>query len=211
MPRRSWSTELGTSQRAAVLWLGAALLLVFPLGVPTAVARPVDKDRGADICEASSECAAHSEKARSLYSSKKYEEALHEFQAAYDTRAEPLLLINLGRCYYRMGQAHAALTYYRRFQMLVPAPEAKVRDSLERYIAEARLEDLLDRDRGGGGRGDRSRRRPGRGAEQPRPARLYRLHVEVRRWARSATYAPGPVRRTRFPPGQKGRCSQGRS
>ena len=90
-----------------------------------------------DICEADADCADHSEKGRALYADKKYEDALREFATAYRTQREPLLLLNLGRCYFRLGQSKVALTYYRRFQKLVPDPDDKVAESLSRYIAEA--------------------------------------------------------------------------
>ncbi len=92
---------------------------------------------GRDICESDAACAEHSERGRALYAEKKYEEALREFATAYRTQREPLLLLNLGRCYFRMGQPKVAMTYYRRYQKIEPDPEDNVAEALSRYIAEA--------------------------------------------------------------------------
>jgi tetratricopeptide (TPR) repeat protein len=114
-----------------VVWLalGVVLSLAAPAGATSA--------NVADICESDAECAAHSEKGRALYANKKFDEALREFAIAYRTQHEPLLLLNLGRCYYRLGQPKVALTYYHRFQKQVPEPSDNVAESLQRYMAEA--------------------------------------------------------------------------
>ncbi len=109
--------------------LGAALVLGSGAPRPAAAS--------ADSCEKSAECAAHSEKGRALYATKKYDEALTEYQTAYRISHEPLLLLNQGRCYHRLGHPQNALSYYHRYQKLVPAPEPKVREALDRYEAIA--------------------------------------------------------------------------
>ena len=93
-----------------------------------------------DACAQNPTCAQHSDKGHELYAAKRFDEALAEFQAAYKVEHEPLLLINEGRCYYRLGQPKLALAYYNRYLKRVPAPEPKVRESLDRYIAEAKGE-----------------------------------------------------------------------
>jgi tetratricopeptide (TPR) repeat protein len=124
-----------SADRPGGLRLAAALLLTLTLWSTAATAQ-----EGADACTQNPSCAEHSDKGRELYAAKKFDEALAEFQAAYKVEHEPLLLINQGRCYYRLGQPKLALSYYRRYLRQVPAPAPKVRDSLDRYIVEAKVD-----------------------------------------------------------------------
>lgn len=90
-----------------------------------------------DLCAQEPRCAALSADGVQRSERKDYRGAMNAFSEAYAVSPEPRLLINIGRCLYRMGQAAQALTYYRRPEVARIAQSPDVRERLERNIEEA--------------------------------------------------------------------------
>lgn len=90
-----------------------------------------------DRCQASRGCQKLSEQATQLAAQRRYEEALALYQRAYDSVHEPLLLINIGRCYYRLGQAHKALEFYEDYKKSAPSSDPEVSARLQQWQTEA--------------------------------------------------------------------------
>lgn len=105
------------------------LILLLYAGVGYAGAR--------DRCQANRGCQKLSEQATQLAAQRRYEEALGLYQQAYQSVREPLLLINIGRCYYRLGQARKALEFYADFKKAEPSPDAEVNARLQQWQTEA--------------------------------------------------------------------------
>lgn len=101
----------------------------------TAQAGPTSPDDG---CLNDSVCRGHYEQAVRQFESGRYEGALASFQAAYQRRQMPWLLINLGRTLHRLGRPRDALQYYDRFRQAETRPDAETAARLEKYTAQAR-------------------------------------------------------------------------
>jgi tetratricopeptide (TPR) repeat protein len=95
---------------------------------------------GKDLCQRDPVCREHTAAALKLYNDRRYEDALRAFRTAYRIKAEPLLLLNIGRCLYRLGQPEEALEQYRQFQELAPNPDEPTQQSVARYIDEAQAD-----------------------------------------------------------------------
>lgn len=80
----------------------------------------------------------HAAQGREFYESEQYEQALTEYQAAYDLAPAPGVLFNMGQCYRHLGDLPRALTYYERY--LSDAPEARNREAVEELIELCRAE-----------------------------------------------------------------------
>jgi tetratricopeptide (TPR) repeat protein len=109
------------------LWLGIFLLLAAPAPGQAA------------SCHANPECAELLARGQKESKEQSYELALTDFQAAYAKVPDPVLLVNIGRAHYRLGQPERAIEYYLRFQGAVPTPEPQLAQMLDRYMVEARL------------------------------------------------------------------------
>lgn len=68
------------------------------------------------------------------FDAQRYGEAVDEFQAAYELKADPAFLYNIAQCHRLAGHTEEAIRYYRTFLALVPA--TPVRPRVEGYIAE---------------------------------------------------------------------------
>jgi len=112
---------------------GLALLL-------SSEARALPPDR----CQADRDCRQLTELASSLASQGQYEEALATFQRAYERVPEPRLLVNLGRCHFRLGRPQKALGLYRALQGAMPTLPPELDAKVKQFIAEA--EEALSRD-----------------------------------------------------------------
>lgn len=116
----------------------ARLLILFGvvllLGVSPAQAGPNAPDDG---CLNDTVCRNHYGQGVKLFEVGRFEAALPEFQAAYERRQMPWLLINLGRTLHRLGRAREALDYYQRFKQAESKPDAETLDRVEKYIAQA--------------------------------------------------------------------------
>ena len=132
-PRRARSLLASAFRPQLLLGLGALLMLL--LGGPAA-AGPMAPDDG---CLTDSECQGHYNQALKLFEEGRFETALPEFQAAYQRRQMPWLLINIGRTLHRLGRSHEALEHYERYKQAETKPDPETQERLEKYIAQARV------------------------------------------------------------------------
>ena len=63
---------------------------------------------------------AHVEKAKKLFNLGKFDDALSEYQKAYDAKPLPKLLFNIAQCYRNLGQVDQALFTYKSYLHNVP-------------------------------------------------------------------------------------------
>jgi hypothetical protein len=78
------------------------------------------------------------ERAAQLAGQTKYQEALALYQGAYELVHEPRLLMNLGRCHFRLGRARKALELYASFQQAMPNADPQLTARLGQFIDEAK-------------------------------------------------------------------------
>jgi iron complex outermembrane receptor protein len=88
--------------------------------------------------EATSESAraqakAHFTVGAAHYAAARYNEAIVEYQAAYDLLPLPDMLFNLAQCYKMKGNAMRAIEYYSRF--LATAPSGRASEEAKRSVA----------------------------------------------------------------------------
>jgi len=84
----------------------------------------------------------HFDRGQKLFTLGKFDEALDEYQKAYDASPIPDFLYNIGQCHRNLGDYEQAIFSFKRFLQL--DPEAPNRDKVEIIIDE--LEDKLERD-----------------------------------------------------------------
>jgi tetratricopeptide (TPR) repeat protein len=82
----------------------------------------------------------HYERGEKLFALKKFDEALEEYQKAFDANAIPDFLFNIGQCYRNLGDFEAAIFSYKKFLKL--DPEAPNREKVQKLIddLEAKIE-----------------------------------------------------------------------
>jgi tetratricopeptide (TPR) repeat protein len=87
----------------------------------------------------------HYNKAVQLYDLGHFEEAIGEFEKAYESKQDPVLLYNLAQSYRRLGNHKQALDLYRNFLLRMPGTpyrtdvEARIA-SLQKLVAEEAAE-----------------------------------------------------------------------
>lgn len=127
--------------------LAAALLCVLVLGAAgrawagsadAAGGEDTQGARGSDPCLTDAACRARYEEGRRAYKDKRYDVALKGYQAAYEQRQAPWLLINIGRSYQRLGRLRDALDAYERYQAADPNPDPNVMARVKEYAAQVR-------------------------------------------------------------------------
>jgi hypothetical protein len=74
------------------------------------------------------------ERATRAYDVGKYNEAIEDYQKAYEIGGDPPMLYNIAQAYRLNDQPNEALRFYRRY--LQRAPQARNREDVERKIAE---------------------------------------------------------------------------
>jgi tetratricopeptide (TPR) repeat protein len=79
----------------------------------------------------------HFDRGEKLYTLGKFDEALDEFQKAYDAKPIAAFLFNIGQCHRGLGDYESAIFSYKKYLEL--APDAPNRDKVEKLISE--LED----------------------------------------------------------------------
>jgi tetratricopeptide (TPR) repeat protein len=93
---------------------------------------------GAEAMQASpaqkQEMMEHYERATRAYDIQKYQEAVEEYQKAYEIAGDPAMLYNVAQAYRLNGQLTEALHSYRRY--LQRSPNARNREDVERKIAD---------------------------------------------------------------------------
>ena len=94
------------------------------------------------------------ERGEKLFALGKFDEALAQYQRAYDAKPLPGLLFNIGQCHRNLGDYEAAIFSFKKY--LKAAPEADNREQVEEYIVDLEAEQekanaqrfrLTDRDR----------------------------------------------------------------
>lgn len=88
-----------------------ALLAIFAFG---AAGVPAHADDGTRVAK------AHVEKAKKLFNLGKFDDALSEYQKAYDAKPLPKLLFNIAQCYRNLGQVDQAIFTYKSYLQNVP-------------------------------------------------------------------------------------------
>jgi hypothetical protein len=76
----------------------------------------------------------HYQRATRAYDLQKYQEAIDEYQRAYEISGDPPMLYNIAQAYRLADQPSEAARYYRRF--LQRMPNARNREDVERKIAD---------------------------------------------------------------------------
>lgn len=112
-------------------------LVLFGLLVGTVAPSRPARAEAPDRCQEDRACKDETERAAQLASQTLYEEALTLYQSAYNRTKEPRLLINIGRCHYRLGRARKALEFYKLFQTLAAEPEPELATRLQQFLGEA--------------------------------------------------------------------------
>ncbi len=104
------------------------LLLVVCLGVAVP-ARVVHADDPATRA-----ARRHFERGEKLFALGKFDDALEEYQTAFDAKPLPGFLYNIGQCYRNLGDYDQAIFSFKKYLKL--EPEASNKESVERLIEE---------------------------------------------------------------------------
>jgi tetratricopeptide (TPR) repeat protein len=82
--------------------------------------------------------AKHADLAIKYYNMGRFDQAIAEYEKAYDIDPDPLLLYNLGQAHRRKGDGERAIFFYRRYLQM--APDATDREAVQKKIAELERE-----------------------------------------------------------------------
>ena len=100
----------------------------------------------------------HYERGEKLFALGKFDEALEEYQEAFDAKPLPGFLYNIGQCYRNLGDLDQAIFSFKKYLRL--EPEAENKDAVERLITD--LEEQKER-----GEGEKFFRKKKQGADKP--------------------------------------------
>ena len=78
------------------------------------------------------------ERAEKLFALGKFDEALAQYQRAYDAKPLPGLLFNIGQCHRNLGDYEAAIFSFKKY--LKAAPGSDNREQVEEYIVDLEAE-----------------------------------------------------------------------
>ncbi len=117
---------------ALLRWLAIASVFLIACGVANA------DDKATRIAQ------KHFEKAQKLYNVGKFQQALDEYEAAYDAKPLGDFLFNIAQCYRNLEDYDRAIFSFKKY--LKEKPDADDRDQVEKFISE--LEDKRDRGEG---------------------------------------------------------------
>ncbi len=81
----------------------------------------------------------HFERGQKLFSRLLFAEALEEYETAYEAKAIPDFLFNIGQCHRNLGHYREAIFSFRRYLALVP--DAEDRERVEELVAELEAEE----------------------------------------------------------------------
>jgi hypothetical protein len=125
---RVFPTRLWRVTRRAIVGVVAPAVLALLL-----VAAP--RSARAQMTQAQKdEVKLHYQRATRAYDLQKYQEAIDEYQKAYEISGDPPMLYNIAQAYRLADQPSEAVRYYRRF--LQRMPNARNREDVERKIAD---------------------------------------------------------------------------
>lgn len=131
---RWWTSARRPHATTSRLLRGSALSLFFALSLPAVSAHAVAED----ACIRDEKCKEHYNKAVKNYREELYDEALTEFQAAYQSRAMSVLLVNIGRTLQKLGRPKEAISYYERFLRAEAKLDPETQKRVSEYITQAR-------------------------------------------------------------------------
>ena len=77
-----------------------------------------------------------------LFALGKFDEALEEYQKAYDAKPLPDFLFNIGQCHRNLGDYDAAIFSFKKYLKL--EPDADNREQVEEYITDLEAEQEKD-------------------------------------------------------------------
>ena len=130
------------------------LFLLLTIGLAIAVpTRPAFADD-----PATRSARRHFERGEKLFALGKFDEALEEYQTAFDAKPLPGFLYNIGQCYRNLGDLDQAIFSFKKYLRL--EPEAENKDAVERLITD--LEEQKER-----GEGEKFTRRKKGGGDKP--------------------------------------------
>ena len=112
------------------------VLIAVLLGLAERPARAIALDDG---CINDPVCRQHYDTALEQFQDGRYEAALGEFQAAYEQRQMPWLLVNIGRTLHRLGRLKEAIAHYERYQQSGLGTDPETNQKAREYLAQARL------------------------------------------------------------------------
>lgn len=108
----------------------ARLLLLLMVCMAVAIpSRPVQADDPATRA-----ARRHFERGEKLFALGKFDEALEEYQTAFDAKPLPGFLYNIGQCYRNLGDYDQAIFSFKKYLKL--DPEAPNREAVERLIED---------------------------------------------------------------------------
>lgn len=107
----------------------ARLILLLVVGFTVAGARPALADDPATRASR-----RHYERGEKLFALGKFDEALEEYQTAFDAKPLPGFLYNIGQCYRNLGDYEQAIFSFKKYLKL--EPEASNKEAVERLIEE---------------------------------------------------------------------------
>jgi tetratricopeptide (TPR) repeat protein len=73
-----------------------------------------------------------------LFKKEDYGNAVEAFKKAYELKQKPGVLLSLGQCYRKMGEAQTALEYYERYLQVEPNPPEEIRSDVFEFIARTK-------------------------------------------------------------------------
>src|SRR5690349_17724289 len=100
----------------------------------------------------------HFERGEKLFALGKFDEALEEYQTAFDAKPLPAFLYNIGQCYRNLGDLDQAIFSFKKYLKL--EPEAENKDAVNRLVED--LEDQKAR-----GEGEKFVRKKPQGESKP--------------------------------------------
>lgn len=80
----------------------------------------------------------HFDRGQKLFNLGKFDDALDEYQQAYDAKPIPEILFNIGQCHRNLTNYDAAIFSFKKYLKLLP--EAENREQVEEYIADLEAE-----------------------------------------------------------------------
>jgi len=102
-----------------------------------------------------------------LFALGKFDEALEEYQKAYDAKPLPDFLFNIGQCYRNLGDYDAAIFSFKKFLKL--DPDAENREQVEEYISDLEKEQEKDNSKKLGLMGKKKKSPPSQESEEAAP------------------------------------------
>jgi tetratricopeptide (TPR) repeat protein len=116
--------------------LALAALLLSPVAPGAAAPKRAAPARGAGGHDARQEklARAHFDRAEKAFNLGRFDDALAEYQAAYEALALPAFVFNIAQCHRNLGNDEQAVFFYQRFLSL--QPDAPSRPVVEELIAE---------------------------------------------------------------------------